>query len=272
MVIDVADGKLFALRHGDRTKRTIVGIGGFVGSSEVWAEPFAVLSDRWSTIAYDHRGTGASIASTSSITFDNLVSDFFAVMDAYGVERGVIAAESAGALTALTAALAQPDRVSHLVIVDGLYYTEPASGPGLSDWQKYLLTSYEAWVADFVEQCMPEPDSEHVKAWGRKMLTRVAPEDAVALSKAGQGVDVRPRLSGIEQPTLVIHGRLDVVTSVESAETLASQIPGAELKMIEDAGHVPVMTRPSAVADAISTFLALHQSPAALARPKVRPS
>ena len=70
----------------------------------------------------------------------------------------------------------------------------------------------------------------------------------------------------------MIHGRLDVVTSVESAETLASQIPGAELKMIEDAGHVPVMARPSAVADAMSTFLALHQRPAVLARPKVRPS
>lgn len=258
MFIDVEGGKLFALRHGDRTRPTIVGIGGFVGSSEVWAEPFALLSDRWSTIAYDHRGTGASVVSTSSITFDNLVSDLFAVMDAYDVERGVIASESAGALTALAAALARPERVSHLVIVDGLYHAEPPPAPVLNEQRRYLLTSYEAWVADFVEQCTPEPDSEHIKVWGRKMLTRVAPADAVALSTAGHGVDLRPRLAGIEQPTLVVHGRLDVVTPVESAEGLVSLIPGAELKMIEDAGHVPVMTRPAAVADAMSAFLESH--------------
>ena len=258
MFIDVADGKLFALRHGDRTKPTIVGIGGFVGSSELWAEPFAQLSDRWSTIAYDHRGAGASIAATSSITFDNLVDDLFAVMDAYGVERGAIAAESSGALTALTAALARPDRVSHLVIVDGLYHSEPSSGPGLDDWQRYLLTSYGAWATQFVDDCTPEPDSDHIKAWGHKILNRVAPEDAVALSNASPDVDIRPRLPEILHPTLVIHGRLDVPVPLEHAQQLAESIPNAELVIFEDAGHVPSMTRPSAVADAISAFLEIH--------------
>lgn len=258
MFVDVADGKLFALRHGDRTKQTIVGIGGFVGSSELWAEPFAQLSDRWSTIAYDHRGTGASFASTSSITFDNLVDDLFAVMDAFGVERGVIAAESSGALTALTAALTRPDRVSHLVIVDGLYDTEPPSGADLSDWQQYLLTSYEAWVAQFVADCTPEPDSEHLRAWGRKILVRVTPEDAVALSNAVPVVGIRRRLGEVEQPTLVIHGRLDALVPVEQAEQLATSIPISELTIFEDTGHVPSVTRPNQVADAIATFLATH--------------
>jgi pimeloyl-ACP methyl ester carboxylesterase len=258
MFVDVADGKLFALRHGDRSKQTIIGIGGFVGSSELWAEPFAQLSDRWSTIAYDHRGTGASIASTSSITFDNLIGDLFAVMDAFGVERGVIAAESSGALTALTAALARPGRVSHLVIVDGLYDREASSGADLSDWQQYLLTSYEAWVKQFVADCIPEPDSEHVRKWGNKILGRVAPEDAVALSNAAPVVGIRPRLGEIDQPTLVIHGRLDALVPVEHAEQLAASIPISELRIFEDAGHVPSLTRPTQVADAVAAFLTAY--------------
>jgi pimeloyl-ACP methyl ester carboxylesterase len=258
MFVDVTDGKLFALRHGDRTQQTIVGIGGFVGSSEVWAEVFALLSDRWSTIAYDHRGTGASVAATSSISMDNLYGDLFAVMDAFGVERAVVAAESSGALTALSAALAQPERVSHLVVVGGSYHVDPRSDPGLSDWERAMLTSYEDWAMSFVEQCTPEPDSEHIKAWGKKILDRAAPEDAVALSTSMQGVDLRPRLGQIAQPTLVMHGRLDAIVPLASSELLASSIPTAEMKILEGAGHVPIVTRPLEVADAVAAFLAAH--------------
>lgn len=255
MFIDVAHGKLFALRHGDWTKPTIVGIGGLVASGELWSEPFAQLSDRWSTIAYDHRGSGVSVAATSSITLDNLVSDLFAVMDAYGVGRGIIASESSGALTALTAALAQPERVSHLVVVAGAYFMEPSSVPGLSDFHQSILTSYEEWVAQFIEDSTPEPDSDHLKAWGRKLFARAAPKDAVAFWKAVEGVDLRPRLGEVEQPTLVIHGRLDAIVPLESAEQLAAAIPSSKLKILDDAGHGPPVTRPTEVADAIAEFL-----------------
>ncbi|HEY5156573.1 MAG TPA: alpha/beta hydrolase, partial [Anaerolineales bacterium] len=51
---------------------------------------------------------------------ERLVDDLFFVMDTFGVQRAVIAAESAGARTALAAALKHPNRVSALVLVDGL--------------------------------------------------------------------------------------------------------------------------------------------------------
>lgn len=258
MFVDVTDGALFALRHGERSRPTIVGIGGFVGSSELWASPFAQLSSRWSTLAYDHRGTGASVASTSSIIFDNLVDDLFTVMDAFGVETAVVAAESTGAHTALAAALEHPGRVSHLIIVDGKYDSVATSDETLSDGQQYLLDSYEDWVRQFVADCIPEPDSEHLRTWGQKILSRVSPEDAVALSKAAPSVGIGPRLGDIAQPTLVIHGRLDAIVPVEQAERLVEAIPNSELKVFEDAGHVPTLTRPTRVAEAISEFLRWH--------------
>lgn len=55
------------------------------------------LSKTWRAIAYDHRGTGATIAAAGSITFKALVGDLFAIIDALGVESCVLAAESAGA-------------------------------------------------------------------------------------------------------------------------------------------------------------------------------
>lgn len=59
------------------------------------------MSQNWGTIAYDHRGAGATIAPLESISFNRLVEDVFAILDAYNAENCVLAAESAGALTAL---------------------------------------------------------------------------------------------------------------------------------------------------------------------------
>ena len=106
-------------------------------------------------VRYDERGTGASVAAVESITLANLVNDVFAVLDAHGIERCVLAAESSGALTALSAALQQPQRISGLVIVDGTVFRglDSATDPFL----KGLQHAYAATLDRFVDLCMPGP-------------------------------------------------------------------------------------------------------------------
>ena len=126
---------------GSSTSPAVVGIGGWIGGWGLWAEPFAILSQNWRTIAYDHRGAGATLAPSESITFERLVDDVFAVLDAYAVEHCVLAAESAGALTALGAGFKNPDRITGLVIVDGLTFREdPARKQTCFFWDCERLT------------------------------------------------------------------------------------------------------------------------------------
>ena len=49
---------------------------------ELWAGPFTTLSKTWRTIAYDHRGAGATVAPPKFITMETLVADVFAILDA----------------------------------------------------------------------------------------------------------------------------------------------------------------------------------------------
>ena len=121
MFIDIPDGKLFALKAGGGGGTPIVAIGGWIGSSELWIDPLAQLSDAHPVVSYDHRRTGLSVCAASDITFDALVADAIAVMDAFGIARCAIAAESAGAQTALAVAARYAERVSHLIIVEGMY-------------------------------------------------------------------------------------------------------------------------------------------------------
>ena len=61
--------------------------------------------------------------------------------------------------------------------------------------------------------------------------------------------DVDPRQLDI--PTLILHGTADAIVPIEFSRELAELLPKAELLEFEGSGHVPTMTRPTDVVDAI---------------------
>ena len=252
MFIAVEDAKLYAVAFGPAAGPVLLAIGGWIGSWELWAEPFAGLSQTWRTIAYDHRGAGATVATVESITFDRLVDDVFAVLDAFAVECCVLAAESAGAQVALAAALKQPQRIRGLVIVDGLY--QPATPPENDPFHWGLHKSYAATLDHFVTACIPGQDSEHIKRWRRQILDRADQGAAIALHLTTGAVDLRPQLGRITQPTLILHGEADAIVPVAEARRLAASLPNATLIVISGAGHVPTLTHPDEVVREITQF------------------
>lgn len=252
MFITIGDAQIYAASFGSKSSPTIVGIGGWIGSWELWAEPFSILSQNWHTLAYDHRGAGATLAPIESITFDRLVDDVFAVLDAYAIEHCILAAESAGALTAFGAALKNPDRITGLVIVDGLIHrqTPPEKDPFLLG----LQTAYSATLDRFVDACLPEPADGCIKQWGRKIINRASQDAAVALHLMASSVDLRADLPRLAQPTLIIHGEADLLVPISEAHWLAKTLPQAKLVVLKDAGHIPTMTHPVEIAQKITAF------------------
>lgn len=252
MFIPVGDATLFSTAFGSPTAPAILGIGGWIGNWELWALPFSVLSANWHTIAYDHRGSGATVAPVASITLDRLVDDVCAVLDACNITSCHLAAESAGAATALCAALKYPHRITGLILVDGLYVanTPRENDPFLAG----LKANYSATLDAFVDACVPEQGCDHIKRWGRQILDRASPEAAVALYRTTNPIDLRDDLGRIGQPVLILHGEADRIVPVESAYWLARRLPNARLTVLPGAGHVPTMTRPNDVAREISRF------------------
>lgn len=68
--------------------------------------------------------------------------------------------------------------------------------------------------------------------------------------------DSRPGLSAIGCPTLVLCGRQDVLTPPELSEEIAGMIPGADLVLIDDCGHLATMELPDAVNAALRAWMA----------------
>lgn len=248
MFLKTADADLFVSSFG-QGELTLVAHGGWVGSGELWLAPFEILSRRWRCITYDHRGTGATIHRGGTITSDLLLDDLFRVLDALQVERCVLAGESSGAMTVLQAALRAPERFSGLVLVDPRY--QGGRSQGAARMLAGCRQDFAATMSAFVDACTPEPDCAAERAWGKRIVMRSNAEHAVQLMECVEHLHLEDRLAEIQIPTLLIHGTQDVITPLANSQAIAAAIAGAQLVMIEGAGHVPTLTRPEAVAEAI---------------------
>ncbi len=258
MYIAAHDARLFALAFGPRHPEApvLLALGGWVGSWELWAEPMARLSAEWRTIGIDHRGTGATVCPPAAITFEAMVADVFRVLEAFEVDQCVLAAESAGASVAVAAALRHPERFTGLVLVDGLITNGPR--PANDPFRAALYADYAQTIDRFVEACAPEPNHALIRQWGRLIVNRASPEAGRALYDALDGIDLWPDLGRLTLPTLLLHETGDPFVPVASARALAQALPNAQLVELPGRGHVPTLTQPEAVAEAIDAFFRLR--------------
>jgi pimeloyl-ACP methyl ester carboxylesterase len=247
-----ADGYLLhAVEFGSGP--AFVAHGGWVGNWELWQEPFELMHRRWRCIGFDHRGSGASSFPPGSISPTALVDDLFRVLDHFEVDTCVLAGESLGALTCLLAALRDPSRFDGLVLVDG---APAASRDAMEPLVNGSRSDYAATVRAFIDACVPEPDSDHIRRWARQILLRADPEAAARVFESHYEENAAADITQIGVPTLLIHGENDVIVPVDLARAVAAAIPGAEIVVLPDTGHLPTMTRAQTVVDEIERWAA----------------
>lgn len=253
-------GEMFMQINGQRINvvafgpgpRTFLGIGGWAGNWELWQQPFEELSRTWRTVAYDHRGAGETVVPIAAITTAEMVQDVFGVMDALGIERCVLGAESSGARTALAAALERPERFEGLVIIDGNYlgYTRRGNDP----FTDLLRSDFDAALYEFMARCTPGAGEAHVRRWGRDILRRSGAVAAAQLQESGEGFNIQDRLGEIQIPTLIIHSERDQMVPLGRSQNLAALLPHNTLVVIDSDSHVPTMTDAGKVVAAIEEF------------------
>ena len=248
MFRDVNGVRLNVVSFGDGP-RTLLATGGWTGSWELWQQPFELLTRAgWRCVAYDHRGSGESPVDPRQITAEALADDVVGVLDALEIERCVLAGESMGGAIALLAAERQPERFAGLVLI--------APAEAVFNDRRAMLAAgsradYPATTHAFIERCVPERNSDHIRRWGRNILLRAEPEQAARLLEMWQGAYAGdPRRVSV--PPLILHGDADAIVPLEHARSLATLIPDAELVVLEGTGHVPTMTRPTEVVAAIT--------------------
>jgi 3-oxoadipate enol-lactonase len=248
------------------------------------------LSTSYRVLTFDNRDVGRSDRSPWPYAVPQMARDAVAVLDAANEERAHVYGISLGGMVAQEIALGYHARVGALVLgattpggplaipqdAQALTFFARAGAMGReeAEWAAVPYSYSERTrrrhgdlIAEDIERRLSqEPDtsataylSETPFAYFSETFTYLHQVTAAAAHITFN------RLDRITAPTLVVHGAEDRIQSPENARLLADSIPGAELKLWPDAGHIYATDEPEVDRDVVR-FLERHA--AALEDPK----
>jgi len=250
---------------------------GFGASEFSWREVVEPLSREGRVIVYDRPAFGLTERpmpgewnGTNPYSIQGNIELLDGLMDELGVENATLIGNSAGAGVATAYALEHPDRVQGLVLVD------PALGSGsggqVPSWILPLLKTPQMRRLGplLVRSIAGDAGNATIrKAWHDP--SRIGPEVYEGYRKplrannwdralyeftiADNPVDYSGRLGELAMPVLVMTGDDDRIVPTESSIQLSRDIPGAELVVLKNCGHVPQEECPDQFMDALQGFL-----------------
>lgn len=197
-----------------------------------WRRNIPHLAREAFVVAYDHRGNGNSLAPDAPTTIQTYVDDCLGLLEELRIERAHLYGQSFGAMVALELALTHPDRVRSLVVAAahaGWRRAVPSTGRAPKDrpWLQLYSPAFAGAHPEHVEED---------RRVGRAQPQH--PEGQRRQWEAIQAWDAHDRLPDVRVPTLVVHGADDQMIDPGNARVLAEGIPGAELVLLDGAGHV----------------------------------
>ncbi len=156
---------------------------------------------------------------------------------------------SLGGAVALEVARVRPDLVDALVVVAG-----GARLPVPDRIMDGLRASFESECTRLLEGFFARPDGVAVEV--AEGLAAGGPQLLEADYAACRSVDLRGRLGEVATPTLVIAGADDPLTPPWLAEELTRELPVAQMVVVEEARHMPMVDAP----ETVNMLIAAHMS------------
>ncbi len=256
--IDRGPEGLVSLEAGEGPVAVLV--HGYPLDSEMWLHQVAGLASERHIVAPDLRGHGDSAWRGDEIhTMDLLADDVIALIESEGWGPVDLVGLSMGGYVALSLIERRPDLIRTLALVDTKATEDSAEGKAGRDAAAAgVLENGRVKLSGDMTPKLVAPDaSPMVRARVRSMIERQSYESIVAdLAGMRDRPDRMSVLSGITVPVSVIVGEHDVVTPRADAEAIVAACPGAELVVIQDAGHLSPVEAPDAINQALAALWA----------------
>jgi 3-oxoadipate enol-lactonase len=232
----------------------------------MWDQQVETLSSRYRCITYDFLGHGGSSVGAEGYSLEDEAKNLHALMEKWGASPAHMVGLSMGGMVDMRLALAHPEDVRSLALLDTSAEEEVAERrPQYEAMAGAARVNGPEAVVDAVvpfmfsqgfQQSQPEP----VAAFKRQFTA----SDMDGVERATQAVarrtSVLDKISQIKVPTLVIVGSDDISTTPDRAQHIAEGIAGARLETIEGSGHMTAIEQPERVSQLLSEFLAQADS------------
>jgi pimeloyl-ACP methyl ester carboxylesterase len=247
----------------------LVFINGLGQPSIAWdPELIQAMARTYQVITYDNRGTGLSDKPDEPYSIAQFASDATGLLDVLRVPRAHMFGVSMGGMIAQELGAHYPQRVASLM----LGCTTPGGRNAVAappESMKMLAgradmtpeeAGREAWKLSFSNEYISAHRAE-LEERLQRTLTHTTPRFAYERHlQATMTLRVFKHLKDIAIPTLVVTGRDDILIPAANSEIIAREIPGAELKIFDRAGHGFFISEREQLIPVMQTFLAKHQA------------
>jgi len=218
--------------------------------TRAWLERVAA---RHTLVRFDRRGVGASERKVSDLGLEAQVEDLAAVVEHLKLKHFPLWGFGESAAVAVAYAAKHPERLSHLILFGAYAFGEELATP--SERQSLISLVHEEWsMARRIIAGTIFPNGPlDAQRWTSHLLREsMEPEVAAGYLEFQWGVDIRPLLSEVKTPTLVLHRRDDKIVPLRAGRDVAARIAGARFVALEgdiayaysgESGHVEAVER-----------------------------
>lgn len=239
----------------------------YLWDHQMWQPQVKALSQYFTCIVPDLWGHGQSAGLTQhDYTLMQIADDMLTLMQQLGHTRFSVIGLSVGGMWGAELAIANPDAVDKLILMDTYLGAEP------KETQQQYLAILDAVAAAghipdalieniaplFFSQGSMADNSDFVEEF--KASLRDFPREHIqTLVNLGRTIFTRPdrleALKAITNPTTVIVGEEDIPRPVTEAEEMTSLIPKAQLAIIQQAGHICNIEKPEIISNLLLHIL-----------------
>jgi 3-oxoadipate enol-lactonase len=215
-----------------------------------------LLADGIRAISYDQRDIVDSFTVAEPYTMAEIADDVIRLMDALGFEKAHIAGFSFGGLVSLNVAVHHPDRVQTLIAGTSPDNRRPPT--------EFLKGLFALDTAERTEAMLKAVLSEKgqldpvLAATTRAVISGGYTRPGSHRFEAIATHDVGDKLGNITAPTLLIYGSDDPIAAPADGASLAADIPGARVAVVERARHGIYWEFKEETAQLINEFVSAH--------------
>ncbi|MEP6766161.1 MAG: alpha/beta hydrolase [Gemmatimonadaceae bacterium] len=226
--------------------------------------------DRYRVVLFDLVGAGGSdLSAYDPKKYDMLqgyADDVLEIVREFSNGPAIFVGHSVSAMIGMLANVKEPSLFAAQIMIgpspcyinDGEY----VGGFLLSDIESLLETlegNYLGWSSNMAPAIMGAPDQPELGVELTNSFCRTDPQIAKQFARVTFLSDNRADVARLTAPTLILQCSDDIIAPMTVGEYLHKSLPQSTLTMIDNVGHCPHLSSPSAISSAIDVFLAKEE-------------
>jgi 3-oxoadipate enol-lactonase len=227
----------------------------------MWDAQASAFAATHRVLRYDQRGHGKTQVTSGRYTFDLLIADAVALMDALSIGKASFGGLSMGGATALGLAQRHPDRVERAIVCDSGCASTPQSA---AQWEERIVVAQRGGMEPLVEPTVARWFPPEVMAKNppyvdkvRAMIRNTPVDGFIGCSAALADHDFRSAVAATKPPVLFIAGEKDAGGAISTAmKAMHRELEGSRYVELPGAGHISNLDDPAGFTRALREFLA----------------